>query len=82
MLNELELKETALVSAAFVAREEKRGRGERGNGEKCGRKDGRKEREKGEEGKEKMEVYGVCVCVCGGGGGGGRFLPIKREILF
>ena len=30
MLNELELKETALVSAAFVAREEKRGKGGEG----------------------------------------------------
>ena len=36
VLNELELKETALVSAAFVAREEKRGKGGEGEGEKCG----------------------------------------------
>ena len=44
MLNELELKETALVSAAFVAREEKRGKGGEGEWREMwvGRMDGKR----------------------------------------
>ena len=61
VLNELELKETALVSAAFVAREEKRGKGGEGEWREMwvGRMDGKR----GKRGK--MEGGG------GGGGGGG-----------
>ena len=74
MLNELELKETALVSATFVAREEKRGKGGEGEWREMWvrRMDGKRGK-RGRKGRGKMEGWG-------GGGGGGGFLAIRREI--
>ena len=79
MLNELELKETALVSAAFVAREEKRGKGGEGEWREIwvGRMDGKR----GKRGRKGRGEGGVGGCPSRGsvsyrrGGGGGGDIP-------